>query len=80
MIYGKLWCVVKPSVGIPLFLSAVAISSFAVHLTLLNTAPWLKNYYAGSGPKSAQVADSPTVGKAPTAGTLTAAADVAEKP
>ncbi len=47
MIYGKLWCVVKPSVGIPLFLSAVAISSFAVHLTLLNTAPWLKNYYVG---------------------------------
>ncbi|MFO1330585.1 MAG: light-harvesting protein [Rubrivivax sp.] len=47
MIYGKLWCVVKPSVGIPLFLSAVAVSSFAVHLALLNTAPWLKAYYAG---------------------------------
>lgn len=48
MIYGKLWCVVKPSTGIPLFLSAVAISSFAVHLTLLNTAPWLKAYYVGA--------------------------------
>jgi light-harvesting protein B-800-850 alpha chain len=47
MIYGKIWCVVKPTVGIPLFLSAVAVSSFAVHLTLLNTAPWLKNYYVG---------------------------------
>jgi light-harvesting protein B-800-850 alpha chain len=53
MIYGKLWCVVKPSVGIPLFLSAVAISSFAVHLTLLNTAPWLKNYYVGGSTKAA---------------------------
>jgi light-harvesting protein B-800-850 alpha chain len=47
MIYGKLWCVVKPSTGIPLFLSAVAISSFAVHLALLSTAPWLKAFYAG---------------------------------
>ena len=31
MIYGKIWCVVKPSVGIPLMLGAVAVSSFAVH-------------------------------------------------
>jgi light-harvesting protein B-800-850 alpha chain len=56
MIYGKLWCVVKPSTGIPLFLSAVAISSFAVHLALLNTAPWLKGYYAG---KAAMAAAAP---------------------
>jgi light-harvesting protein B-800-850 alpha chain len=58
MIYGKLWCVVKPSTGIPLFLSAVAISSFAVHLTLLNTAPWLKAYYAG-GSKATAAAVAP---------------------
>ena len=54
MIYGKLWCVVKPSVGIPLFLGAVAVSSFAVHLTLLRHANWLQNYY--NGPKAAMVA------------------------
>ena len=34
MIYGKIWCVVKPSVGIPIFLSAVAIASFSVHLAI----------------------------------------------
>ena len=56
MIYGKLWCVVKPSVGIPLFLSAVAVSSFAVHLALLNTAPWLKAYYAGNTKATATAA------------------------
>lgn len=71
MIYGKIWCVVKPSVGIPLFLSAVAVSSFAVHLTLLNTAPWLKNYYVG-GQKAATAAVAPaaaaeTVAAAPAA-------------
>ncbi|MFM7800826.1 MAG: light-harvesting protein, partial [Limnohabitans sp.] len=38
MIYGKIWTVVKPSVGIPIFLAAVAIGSFSVHLALtLNT-------------------------------------------
>jgi len=31
MIYGKICCVVKPSVGNPLFFSAVAIGSVAVH-------------------------------------------------
>jgi light-harvesting protein B-800-850 alpha chain len=80
MIYGKLWCVVKPSVGIPLFLSAVAISSFAVHLTLLNTAPWLKQYYAGGSAKSAQVTtETPAVAAAPPTVTV-AAAPTAQKP
>ena len=73
MIYGKIWCVVKPSVGIPLFLSAVAISSFAVHLTLLNTAPWLKNYYAGGSGKSA-AAEAPATTAAAPASTLVAVA------
>jgi light-harvesting protein B-800-850 alpha chain len=27
MIYGKIWLVVKPSVGVPLFLGAVAVGS-----------------------------------------------------
>jgi light-harvesting protein B-800-850 alpha chain len=73
MIYGKIWCVVKPSVGIPLFLGAVAVSSFAVHLTLLNTAPWLKNYYVG-GQKVAAAAVA-----APPAETTAAAAVAAPK-
>jgi light-harvesting protein B-800-850 alpha chain len=47
MIYGKIWCVVKPSTGIPLFLSAVAVSSFAVHYALLTHTTWLPKYYEG---------------------------------
>jgi light-harvesting protein B-800-850 alpha chain len=73
MIYGKLWCVVKPSTGIPLFLSAVAISSFAVHLTLLNTAPWLKGYYAGGKATAAAMAPAD-------ASATTAAAAAPKKP
>ncbi len=48
MIYGKLWCVVKPSVGIPLFLSAVAVGSFAVHLALVTNTTWVKDFLQGS--------------------------------
>lgn len=47
MIYGKLWLVVKPSVGVPLLLGAVAVSSFAVHYALLSHTTWLPKYYEG---------------------------------
>lgn len=45
---AKLWLVVKPTVGVPLFLSAVAIGSFAVHLSVMNYTTWLPEYYAGA--------------------------------
>ena len=55
MIYGKMWCVVKPSVGIPIFIAAVAISSFSVHLALTMNTTWVKNYLNG-GTKTAVAA------------------------
>jgi light-harvesting protein B-800-850 alpha chain len=58
MIYGKIWCVVKPSTGIPLFLSAVAISSFLVHYMLLTHTTWLPKYYEGKA-KVVAVVDTP---------------------
>ena len=65
MIYGKLWLVVKPSVGIPLFLSAVAVSSFAVHYALLTHTTWLPKYYEGGAatkaPAKAAAAESPVI-------------------
>ena len=36
MIYGKMWLVVKPTVGVPLFLGAVAVGSFSVHLAIMS--------------------------------------------
>jgi light-harvesting protein B-800-850 alpha chain len=49
MIYGKMWLHVKPSVGIPLFLGAVAVGSFAVHVALLTNTTWVKRFLNGSG-------------------------------
>ncbi len=59
MIYGKIWCVVKPSVGIPLLLGAVAVGSFAVHYALLTHTTWLPKYYAGATAKVAAPAAAP---------------------
>ena len=52
MIYGKMWCVVKPQVGIPVFLGAVAVASFCVHLALVTNTTWIKAYLTGAGGKA----------------------------
>lgn len=44
---AKMWLVVKPTVGIPLFLSAVAISSFAVHVAVVSNTSWVSDYLSG---------------------------------
>ena len=48
MIYGKMWCVVKPSVGIPIIIGAVAVGSFLVHLSLTLNTTWVKKFLNGS--------------------------------
>ena len=47
MIYGKMWCVVKPSVGSPVIIGAVAVGSFLVHLSLTLNTTWVKKYLNG---------------------------------
>jgi light-harvesting protein B-800-850 alpha chain len=73
MIYGKLWLVVKPTVGIPLFLGAVAVSSFLVHYMLLTHTTWLPKYYEGKATKTAAIEAPATTALAPPT-TLVAAA------
>jgi light-harvesting protein B-800-850 alpha chain len=79
MIYGKIWLVVKPSVGIPLFLGAVAVSSFAVHAALLLNTTWLKKYYNGNAPAATASIEAPatTAAAPPAADTRIALASTA---
>ncbi|MCA3445998.1 MAG: light-harvesting protein [Rhodobacter sp.] len=44
---AKMWLVVKPTVGIPLFLSAVAVGSFAVHVAVLSNTSWVADFLSG---------------------------------
>jgi light-harvesting protein B-800-850 alpha chain len=76
MIYGKIWCVVKPSVGIPLFLSAVAIGSFAVHVALVTNTTWVKRFLNGNAPAATAAADAPATTAAAPPATIVAAAPV----
>ena len=44
---AKMWLVVKPTVGVPLFLGAVAVGSFAVHVAVLTNTSWVADFLSG---------------------------------
>ncbi|TKA95909.1 light-harvesting protein, partial [Cereibacter changlensis] len=58
---SKIWLVVNPSLGVPLLLGTVAVSSFAVHYAIVTQTPWLADYYEGA----ANAAPAPLVVAAP---------------
>lgn len=55
---GRIWCVVNPTVGLPLFLGSVAVTSLIVHYSVLSHAPWFGTYWAG-GAKAKTAAAQP---------------------
>jgi light-harvesting protein B-800-850 alpha chain len=52
---GRIWTVVSPSVGLPIFLGAVAIVSVVIHLALITHTTWLPAYYNGKAKAAALV-------------------------
>ncbi|MDJ0639383.1 MAG: light-harvesting protein [Paracoccaceae bacterium] len=44
---AKMWLVVKPTVGVPLFLTGVAVGSFAVHVAVLTNTSWVNDFLQG---------------------------------
>ncbi|MEO0912548.1 MAG: light-harvesting protein [Pseudomonadota bacterium] len=44
---SKIWLVVHPTIGVPIFLSAVAVGSFAVHVAVLSNTTWVADFLSG---------------------------------
>ncbi len=55
---AKIWLVVKPSVGMPLFLGACAITSLLVHMSVLSHTTWFPAFMQG-GKKAVAAAPAP---------------------
>ena len=53
---GRVWCVVNPTLGLPLLLGSVALTSLAVHTSVMTNTTWMSNYWQGSSsrPKVAE--------------------------
>ncbi len=70
---GKIWTVVKPSTGVPLFLGTIVVMVFAVHYAILTHTTWFASYWQGSA-KTAVAVSAPAVETAPAAAAPTSAA------
>jgi light-harvesting protein B-800-850 alpha chain len=50
---GRIWCVVHPTIGLPLLLGSVALTSLAVHTAVMTHSDWMGNYWEGAKAKTA---------------------------
>ncbi len=49
---GRIWCVVSPSVGLPLLLGSVTTIAIIVHAAVLSNTTWFKDYWQGGHSKA----------------------------
>ncbi|MFK8015139.1 MAG: light-harvesting protein [Gammaproteobacteria bacterium] len=46
---SRMWLVVNPTLGLPLFLGGVALISFTVHFAILKNTAWFAAFLNGAG-------------------------------
>nr|CAA44949.1 light-harvesting complex II polypeptide (B800-850) subunit alpha [Rhodopseudomonas palustris] len=44
---GRIWTVVKPTVGLPLLLGSVTVIAILVHFAVLSNTTWFSKYWNG---------------------------------
>jgi light-harvesting protein B-800-850 alpha chain len=81
---GRIWCVVNPTVGLPLFLGSVAVTSLIVHYSVLSNTSWFGSYWNGKAKPVAtavEPANAPVAVNSPSAanGVVISVAPVADK-
>ncbi|PYF02140.1 light-harvesting protein B-800-850 alpha chain [Rhodopseudomonas faecalis] len=62
---GRIWTVVNPGVGLPLFLGSVAVIAILVHAAVLNNTTWFPKYWNGGGATAAAPVAAPAAPAAP---------------
>ncbi len=50
---GRIWCVVNPTVGLPLLIGSAAVTSLLVHASVLTSTTWFASYWEGGKAKQA---------------------------
>jgi len=57
MINGRMWLVVKPTVGVPLMLGGVVVAALAVHTSILLNTTWFPAFLQGKPRAAASLSD-----------------------
>ena len=50
---GRIWCVVYPTIGLPLLIGSVAVTSLIVHASVMSHTTWMSTYWQGSRARAA---------------------------
>lgn len=75
---GRIWCVVNPTIGLPLLLGGVAVTSLIVHASIMEHTTWMSSYWMGSKARTAEnVAPQPALASTATPGFTMTVAPVA---
>ena len=61
---GRIWCVVNPTVGLPLLIGSVAVTSLIVHACILSHSTWFGAYWQGHAAKTAAAMPAPAAAPA----------------
>ncbi len=56
---GRIWCVVNPTVGLPLFLGSVAAIALIVHASVLSHTTWFGGYWQGGAKAKSAATTTP---------------------
>lgn len=65
---GRIWCVVNPTVGLPLFIGGVAVTSLIVHASVLTNTTWFGGFLQGKAATKAAAAAAPAIASNGTSG------------
>ena len=63
---GRIWTVVQPTVGLPLLIGSVAVTSLIVHYAVLSHTTWMSSFFEGGHKKVAMDTVSPALSAAQT--------------
>jgi light-harvesting protein B-800-850 alpha chain len=56
---ARIWCVVKPTVGLPLFLGTVLLLSLLIHYAVLSHTTWFPAFLQGKAKPAAKALVTP---------------------
>ncbi len=62
---GRIWCVVSPTVGLPLLLGSVAVTSLIVHASVMTHTTWMGSYWMGAARTRVSENTTPTTTATP---------------
>jgi light-harvesting protein B-800-850 alpha chain len=68
---GRIWTVVKPTVGLPLLIGSAAVTSLLVHYAILSHTTWYPSYWEGGHHKVSMETSSTAVSALETAPAFT---------